>query len=334
MDIISSRRENTKSRIKDLREKLLESEKLLSGKACVYATGSFGRLEAYGSSDLDLFIVGLTDGAGPADSGDNKSELSNLDATLVKAELIKAARDFGIKDFDGDGKYLTHYSVAEFTQTLGRPEDDVNNTLTGRLLMFLESQPLLGEGAYEMIIKKVIDAYWRDYQDHKNDFIPAYLSNDILRLWRTFCVNYEARTERNPDSKKIKGKIKNYKLKHSRMLTCYSALLYLLAVYRSNGTVTPEDAFNMTRHTPTQRLDWLLGQKSASNAHQDIGLLIEQYKKFLEMTGIGEEKLAEVFVNKEKYNEYMLESRKFGDCMYRALSRIDEGSRYYRIIVV
>lgn len=243
-------------------------------------------------------------------------------------------KDIGIKDFYGDGKYLSHYSVAEFTKTLGRPEDDANNTLTGRLLMFLESQPLLGKDVYEKIIRQVIDAYWRDYDDHRNEFIPAYLSNDILRLWRTFYVNYEARTERKPDSKKIKGKVKNYKLKHSRMLTCYSALLYLLLVYKVNKTVSPDNAFEMTQLTPTQRLEWILSQGAASGAHHDVNILIGQYEKFLELTNVGEMKLAEIFLDKEKYNYYMQESRNFGDCMYNALSKIDENSRYYRIIVV
>jgi hypothetical protein len=55
--------------------------------------------------------------------------------------------------------------------------------------------------------------------------VPAFLANDILRIWRTFCVNYEARTETEPAEKKAKRKLKNYKLEHSRLLTCYSALL-------------------------------------------------------------------------------------------------------------
>src|SRR4029077_19402552 len=77
---------------------------------------------------------------------------------------------------------------------------------------------------YDEIVRDVIDGYWRDYQDHQANFMPAFLANDILRIWRTFCVNYEARTKREPDDKKASGKLKNYKLKHSRLLTCYSAL--------------------------------------------------------------------------------------------------------------
>ena len=85
--------------------------------------------------------------------------------------------------------------------------------------------------------------------------MPTFLTNDILRLWRTFCVNYEARTERVPELEKAKGKLKNYKLKHSRLLTCYSAILYLIAIHYQNGSVHPSDAREMTELTPTQRLE-------------------------------------------------------------------------------
>src|SRR5690348_1901076 len=54
---ISDRRNQTDNRIKVLRGKLSAAELVAAGKACVYATGSFGRREASPHSDLDLFIV-------------------------------------------------------------------------------------------------------------------------------------------------------------------------------------------------------------------------------------------------------------------------------------
>jgi hypothetical protein len=160
-----------------------------------------------------------------------------LTKSASRQTLIEATRALGIPEFSGDGRYLMHYSVQDFTKTLGTPEDDVTNTFTARLLLLLESRPLLESAVYRDVTEEVIVAYWRDYADHKTDFMPAFLANDILRLWRTFCVNYEARTARVPDREKAKGKLKNYKLKHSRLLTCYSALLYLLTVYSKQQTV-------------------------------------------------------------------------------------------------
>jgi hypothetical protein len=127
-----------------------------------------------------------------------------LTKSASRRDLIEMTRELRIPEFSGDGRYLVHYSVDDFTETLGTPEDDVTNTFTARLLLLLESRVLLEESVYRDVTEEVIAAYWRDYEDHKTDFMPAFLANDILRLWRTFCVNYEARTERVPDDERLK----------------------------------------------------------------------------------------------------------------------------------
>ncbi|KRE08654.1 hypothetical protein ASE61_03555 [Bosea sp. Root670] len=184
------------------------------------------------------------------------------------------------------------------------------------------------------MIEEVLAAYWRDYEDHKNDFVPAFLANDILRLWRTFCINYEARTEREPDEKKIKGKIKNYKLKHSRLLTCYSGLLYLLAVFGEKGTVSPSDAMPMIDMSPTERLEWLLGRESISESHCYIQALLSGYDRFLEKTSVSEEELMKIFEDKQRSIEYMKSAYEFGDAMFDAVSSVGQGNRFHRILVV
>ncbi|WP_142592381.1 nucleotidyltransferase domain-containing protein [Pseudorhizobium endolithicum] len=95
MDEIGHRREYTSKQLTALRKELREADLLLEGKACVYATGSYGRLEARTDSDLDLFIVGLTD---PASKGSPKgSRLRHLDEICIKADLIHATKRLGLK---------------------------------------------------------------------------------------------------------------------------------------------------------------------------------------------------------------------------------------------
>jgi predicted nucleotidyltransferase len=206
--LLNERRKNTAQRIDALRQELSDGQELCRGKACVYATGSFGRGEATEHSDLDLFIVGQS--VENDKTGKKSSLLRRLDEILLKADLIAATRKLKIQDFSGDGEYLVHYSVGDLIGTLGKAEDDANNTFTARLLLLLESYPLLEESVYTDLTDEVISKYWLDYEDHKNDFIPAFLANDILRLWRTFCVNYEANTQREPKEKRAKRKLKNY----------------------------------------------------------------------------------------------------------------------------
>ncbi len=132
----------------------------------------------------------------------------------------------------------------------------------------------MGDAVYREVVEEVVSAYWRDYEDHKDDFVPAFLTNDILRLWRTFCVNYESGTDREPPEKKAKGKLKNFKLKHSRMLTCYSAILFLLNEYALNSTVTPDSVVEMTKLTPTMRLEHLRKEPGCEAAHNSLSSTI------------------------------------------------------------
>lgn len=325
-EILDRRRLETAKRIEALRRELTRAEQLCGETACVYMTGSFGRGEASGHSDLDVFIVGLGTHETPA--------LSRLNQILVKADLIEANKELGLPEFSADGEYLTHHTVAELLDTLGKPEDDANNTFTARLLLLLESTPLVGESTYRRIVDDVVASYWRDYQDNKNNFVPAFLANDILRMWRTFCVNYEARTQSVPAEKRAKRSVKNYKLKHSRLLTCYSGLLYLLAAFSKNGTVSPTDAARMIALSPTQRLEWMLSQPELKEASQTIERLVEGYEHFLSNTEMSEAELVARFLDKQTKKRYSESAFEFGDLVFAVFNAIGRGSRFHRLLVV
>jgi hypothetical protein len=323
---IEIRRTETDDRLKNIKELLPRAANLASGKGCVYVTGSFGRGEASAFSDLDLFIVGRSK---------EGQRLRNLDEICIKADLIDATRKLKIPEFSGDGEYLlASYEITKLVNALGTPEDDAENTFTARLLLLLESRALIEEEVYNEAIGGVIDAYWRDFEDHKNEFIPAFLCNDILRLWRTFCVNYEANTRTDPPEKKAKRKVKNYKLKHSRLLTCYSALVYLLAVHSVRNTVTPQDTREMVRKRPTERLEYLLQEKTFESAHAKIRELMTCYEKFLEKTNVQESTLIHQFLDKNMSKEFSLQINEFGDLIAEILRLIGDNSRLYRLLLV
>jgi predicted nucleotidyltransferase len=327
---LDARRLQTTSRLNALRGKLGEAEKVAKHQACVYVTGSFGRGEASSHSDLDLFIAGRTVPVPGQEQG--RRALSRLDEICVKAELIDVTRKMHIQEFSGDGEYLIHYTVEQLIKTLGHQNDDASNTFTARLLLLLESKPLLGDDVYWEAIDQVIAAYWGDFADHKTDFVPAFLANDILRIWRTFCVNYEARTAREPDEKKAKRKLKNYKLKHSRLLTCYSALLYLLGVFAARKTVTPADARAMVASSPTERLD-SLAQNFGSDK-EIVGKLLDAYERFLTNTDASEDELVKRFMDSAISRRYFTEANEFGDLVWQLLEATGRGTRLHRLLLV
>jgi predicted nucleotidyltransferase len=326
-ELLDLRRQATAKQLENLRHILRNAGRLCGRKACVYATGSYGRGEASAHSDLDLFILGK--------GSREKPSLSRLDEILVKADLINANKKLGLPKFSGDGQYLVGHTITELVETLGEPEDDVENTFTARLLLLLESFPLIGRSVYDQITNKVIEAYWRDYKGHENKFIPAFLANDVLRMWRTFCVNYEARTRKEPEEEAAKRRLKNYKLKHSRLLTFYSALLYLLAVFSKKQTVSPVSAKEMISLTPTGRLEWLLAQPELRNAHADLRQLIKRYEEFLSKTDATEQELVSRFMDKQQRGEYGRSASQFGDLMYDVMEKIGKKSpHFYRLLVV
>lgn len=317
--ILDSRRKRTDERINALQTALAGATPRAQGKACVYISGSFARGEAGGHSDLDLFIVGRVN--------NNSRALSRLDETCLKADLIHATRQAGIPDFSGDGEYLNHYTVDDLVKTLGTPEDDAENTFTARLLLLLESRPLIEPEVYADIIGQVIVAYWRDYEDNKDVFMPAFLTNDILRLWRTFCVNYEARTKKESEEKRAKRRLKNYKLKHSRLLTCYSALIYLLAVYRATRTVTIEECVKMVNLAPTRRLEELQQEKLLPTGTDEVvANLVAQYERFLQETDASEQDLITLFLDKQRSAELLNAANEFGDIVFRLMDTLRTNS--------
>lgn len=309
---------DSECRFEALRARLGPAETLIAGRACVYATGSFGRLEAGPLSDLDLFIVIDTkDGnKGPVRA------LDGIDETKLKFHLITAVEQSGIAGFDAGGRYLDSHGIGDFVSALGSQKDDFQNTLTGRLLLLLESRPLLGRDIYDLLLSDVVHAYFRDYSGNEKNFVPSFLINDILRLWRTFCVNYEFSRKKGGDDIKIK----NLKLKFSRMLTCYSGILYLLSIHVAAGTVSPQDVKAMVALTPTGRLQHLRNENCLAdpNVRRAFAGLIDgilgEYSHFL---GLTHQSKAEVLAAyKEQADDWKQSSYRFGQQFAEALAML------------
>lgn len=337
MNSLEKRQVFTLSKVNELKQQLASSDKHLGGDsagsrvACVYATGSFGRGEASEFSDLDSFIAGYSLKLG---GGGSTRALKRLDEICLKADLVSAVRACKLPEFDGDGEYLKHYAVHQLISSLGNPDDDIKNTFTARLLLLLESAPLLGEEVYQAIIDDVIATYWRDYDDHKEDFAPSFLVNDILRFWRTLCVGYEARTKATPESEKAKRRAKNYKLKHSRVMTCFSTILYLTALYASNGTISPENMQGIVKMTPMDRVRKTREFGVPNETLESLDKVERAYLKFLEVSHCSSEDLKAKFSNDDFHKDKGREAKDFGDAMCESILTLGQSNRLVRHLIV
>lgn len=327
-------RSKSQSRLSRLQENLSSAAEILGQDGTIYTTGSYGRLEAGAESDIDVFIVShIKEGEGDEPRSPLMTEVRQI---RLKSELIQAVENAGMADFDAGGKFLKTHLYSDIVEETGSPADDFKNTFTGRMLLILESRSVLGGDVYSDLKRDCINAYFRDFASNEADFVPYFLVNDILRMWRTFCVNYEYYRADSSD-----WRVKNLKLKYSRMLTCFSAIIYLLAVYRINETVTPTDVDRMIGFTPIERLEQFTDEGDFAHIakgpeiHRTAADIIEDYGEFLEFVQVKKRAIRAL---KKDEDEWRQKSHEFGARIAGLLKSIcgDAGldNRLYRSILV
>jgi len=200
---------------------------------------------------------------------------------------------------------------------LGSPEDDFRNYFTARLLLLLESKPLFNDKLYNKAISKIINVYFNDYPDHMDGFSPKFFANDVIRFWKTMCLNYEQKRNipKLNEKAKLKAKQKNLKLKFSRLTTCYS----LLCCLRKGEKITPEDLKKLISLTPLQRLD------HTSKVDEEIKTITNEmlklYSWFLDVTGDKSDEVIKWFKSSENQKIAKEKAEEYHDLLYKLIER-------------
>jgi hypothetical protein len=196
-------------------------------------------------------------------------------------------------------------------------------------LLLLESKPIYGELVYNKLLRETTQSYFRDYPYHPKDFHPTFLTNDILRFWKTLCLNYEHKRNQPEGRSKTKHKVKNFKLGFSRLLTCF-ATVAILSTYRE--TITPQNTLAICRLTPVERL------KSIARKHPEtvalVSEILKMYGWFLSKTALPTHKLEEYLSSQANRTAAFAEARKFGDKVFELLQLLDEKNHNMRYLVV
>ena len=230
-----------------------------------------------------------------------------------------------------DGEFLQLLSLNEALNCLGGRDDDHKNHFTTRMLLLLESRPMYNSDVYWLSIKRIVESYFRDYPDHVTDFRPIFLVNDICRFWKTLCLNYEHKRNQpaTDEIKKRKQKIKNFKLKFSRMLTCFASIIYLTTF---KEPIKHIDVKNMIEMTPTERLIYV--SEVRHDLADDVSRALDEYLWFLEKTGLSTDNLHEWFSDKENVGNAFARADKFGGTLFSLLRGTSEANDYMRYIVI
>ena len=257
------RRDQSARQLESVVKAFEASEVLAPLKVGIFCAGSLARREIGTKSDLDVFVT--------ADKGqqDLRSRLSEY--TLF-GELIQINKQLGLPPFSNDGEFLKIHFLEDLEALAGSRRDDSENLFTTRMLLILESAPILHEEIYQQHLRDVLEHYYRD-QVGKRSFRPLFLLNDLLRYWRTLCLNYE---ERRQDPTKPWRK-KNVNLKFSRMVTVFSAVLPLVL---SPTPMVPE-VLAICRETPLERLARCLDILGDSALTAEWAAVLDVYEAFL-----------------------------------------------------
>ncbi len=333
-DIVAQRRAFTESVLREVSDvlrielKAVGSE-VLCGGTTIYVTGSAGRGDMGPASDLDPYVIDI-DGRATADQ-------SEAIEGALKATLLK----LGLPELDADGEYARLVGAASLLSHLGEPLDDEKGALTKRMLLLLESQPLINPEAYEELLGRVIDAYWLNEGRHPDDYLPVVLLNDIVRYWRTLLLNHESRLRkklREQDVSDARGlalrHYSSYKLRIPRCMSCFSALLYLLALTADEPAhVSREDVVAFVRLQPLGRLEEL--KRFDPGVSGQVDRLGSLYMGFLERSGRGKTALTDQMERDEgEVKSVKGDGREFTKIVFELVQRFGGGRELHRAIVV
>ncbi len=314
-DVYKERANTSTTRLSELRSRLQDIS-AVSGypELTIFSAGSYARHEASTYSDIDMFFL-------CSKKREDTHEPRTQELRLF-GKLIEETHHMGFPKFSNDSQYLEILHTGDIISHLGSRDDDHRNFFTVRMLLLLESTCLFGEAKYDQITRDIISSYFKDYPDHENTFRPVFLMNDICRFWKTLLLNYENKRDVSDEpEEKTKQKVKNFKLKFSRMTTCFATIAALGSYL---APVNEEHVFEQTQLTPRDRLINVTTRvPEAEDAVQDI---LHRYAWFLGMTGLPTDQLRAHFTDKEQRTEMFKLANEYGDSMFNLLIVLDKAN--------
>lgn len=195
----------------------------------VVLMGSWGRAEVTAGSDDDFMIL-----------------LRGIDRNGVRPSIedVKAVLDRVPGDQGIFGKPVAS------DRLIGRIglEEDTNSNLSQRVLLLLESVHATRKDIHEAVSGELVDRY---LDESVKDFrVPRFLLNDVVRYWRTMCVDFAGKERKGPE----KWGIRNAKLRTSRKVLFAGGLLPVFECSNLAREEMPEFLRGQLRMPPTDRL--------------------------------------------------------------------------------
>lgn len=178
-----------------------------SAETSIVLMGSWGRAEVTSESDDDFMI--LRHGA---EGSDVKPMVEDVNQVLDQ-------------DPSEDGPFAAPVYSDNLVEKIGLDPDD-NTNLTRRMLFLLESVPVTGDATYETVFDEVLSRYFdKSVKPYRP---PRFLLNDVVRYWRTICVDFAGKERKSSE----KWGLRNAKLRASRKVLFAGGFLPVLECFR------------------------------------------------------------------------------------------------------
>jgi hypothetical protein len=217
----------------------------------VGVNGSYARQEVVEGSDVDIFFLGV----------------SSIDPAIEAQEtFLPKLEALGFKPPSPGGVFENPLVVTSLRDNIGGAED-TNVTITRRMLFLLEGEWVFNEAGFRIARTEIIQAYLKDVTGEGH--LSKYFLNDVVRYWRTICIDYEQKARfRN----KARG-IRYIKLRFSRLLLYFAGVLAAAETYNLPTSEKHAILENMLALNPIDRIRTIAGGVADP--------AIERYAEFL-----------------------------------------------------
>lgn len=267
-EILDRARERSERQLSEMRNAAIEcigdNTNIIVG-----LNGSVARREVTSGSDVDLFFLAVEGNTGEAGE--------------IQAEYREKLEGLGIKMPSQGGVFDEPLAVSDLLENIGG-DGDTNQFLTRRMLYLLEGEWLHNQLGFEDVRKRLVDHYVaEDLEDRK---LCRYLLNDIIRYWRTICVDFEEKTATGDKPHAIRL----IKLRFARMMLYFGGVAAISQTGNLHASQKRELLLKMFAKPPIERLVEVFGEQDTRAALSAYATFIqavdsEAVRKRLEQSG-------------------------------------------------
>jgi hypothetical protein len=253
----------TKGKVAEIKA-ALNAGNLPNAVVTLAVAGSLGRMDAADVSDCDLLVVLSDDGLKDAQA-----------AQGLYDRVWEVLKPLQLTPPKPTGTFSQPTSIEQLCdkKNIGAASEDMGS-FAKRLLLLLETQPVYQPDGYEKVLAAVVKSYADGYvaTDPRKEW--GFLINDLIRYFRSLCVNYQWDFENEHG----KWPLRNIKLRHSRLIM-YGGLLMLLGECSRERVDKVGWLKQRLTLTPLERIAWVYSANQDTNFFRLAGF----YDTFLGM---------------------------------------------------